>query len=75
MSLTLVSFTAIISNLICGGLIGEIVPYLTYMQQCCMSVLSFGWLSYLEVGGISWVCGRELVKQLVGPLLVNDAPI
>ena len=58
----------------CGALIGEIVPYLTNMQQCCMSVLSFGWLSCLEVGGISWACGRKLVKQLVGPLLVNDVP-
>ena len=37
--------------------------------------LSFGWLAYLEVGGGSWICGREQVEAVGGSTFsVNGAP-
>ena len=65
-----------------GSLIGEILNYLIYIYiyiyiyaAMLYVSLSFSWLGYLEVEGLSWICGREQVEAVDGSTFkVNGAP-
>ena len=74
-TLTLVSFKAIISDLMYGEFDrGNCVLSDIYAAMLHVS-LSFGWLAYLEVGGGSWICGREQVEAVGGSTFsVNGIP-
>ena len=75
MSLTLVSFKAIISNLMYGEFdrgncaLSDIYAAMLHVR------LSFGWLTYLEVGGGNWICAKEQVEAVGGSTFsVNGVP-
>ena len=81
-SLTLVSFKAIISNLMCmefdrgNCVLSDIYIYIyIYIYAAMLRVsLSFSWF-YLEVGGGIWICGKEQVEAVGGSTFkVNGAP-
>ena len=74
-SLTLVSFKAIISDLMYGEFDrGHSALSDTYAAMLHVS-LGFGWLAYLEDGGGSWICAREQVEAAGGSTVsVNGAP-
>ena len=66
LSLTLVSFKAIISNLMYGEFDrGTCAPSDIYAAMLHVS-LSVGWLAHLEVGGASWICARGQVETVGG---------
>ena len=74
-SLTLVSFEAIISNLMYGEfdrrncVLSDIYAAMPHVS------LRFGWLVYLEVGGGSWICARKQIEAFGGSTFsVNGTP-
>ena len=61
-SLTLVSFKAVISNLMYVEFDrGNCALSDIYVAMLHLS-LGFGWLAYLEDGGGSWICANEQVE-------------
>ena len=69
-SITLVSFKAIMSNLMYGEFDRENFALSDIYAAMLHVSLKFGKLAYLEVRGGGWICEGIRLKQLVGPLLV-----
>ena len=61
-----------------GSLIGEILHIYIYIYIYAAMLyvsLSFSCLGYLEVEGLSWICGREQAEAVDGSTFkVNGAP-